>query len=59
MFATTHSLEAVDAILEVTEPTTDLVFYRLENKETYTKVIRHPGERLKRLREELGQEVRW
>ncbi|MDJ0580035.1 ATP-binding protein [Crocosphaera sp.] len=59
LFATTHSLEAVDAILEVTEPTTDLVFYRLENKETYTKVVRHPGERLKRLREELGQEVRW
>lgn len=59
LFATTHSLEAVDAISEVTEPTADLVFYRLQNKETYTKVVRHPGERLKRLREELGQEVRW
>jgi len=59
LFATTHSLEAVDALLEVTESDSDLVLYRLEPKEGTTKVVRHDGHRLRRLREELGQEVRW
>ncbi|MCW9681610.1 AAA family ATPase [Dolichospermum planctonicum UHCC 0167] len=59
LFATTHSLEAVDALLEVTESDSDLVLYRLEPKEGKTKAVRHDGHRLRRLREELGQEVRW
>lgn len=59
LFATTHSLEAVDALLEVTESDSDLVLYRLEPKEEKTRVVRHDGNRLRRLREELGQEVRW
>ncbi|UUO14454.1 AAA family ATPase [Dolichospermum heterosporum] len=59
LFATTHSLEAVDALLGVTESDSDLVLYRLEPKEGKTKVVRHDGHRLRRLREELGQEVRW
>ena len=59
LFATTHSLEAVDALLAVTETASDLVLYRLEPKEIRTKVVRHDWSRLKRLREELGQEVRW
>ena len=59
LFATTHSLEAVDALLEVTESDSDLVLYRLEPKEGKTKVVRHDGHRLRRLREKLGQEVRW
>ena len=59
IFATTHSLEAVDALLAVNESALDLVLYRLEPKETQTKVVRHDWNRLKRLREELGQEVRW
>lgn len=59
IFATTHSLEAVDALLAVNETASDLVLYRLEPKETQTKVVRHDWSRLKRLREELGQEVRW
>ncbi len=59
LFATTHSLEAVDALLQVTESDSDLVLYRLEPKEGKTKVVRHDGQRLRRLREELGQEVRW
>jgi predicted ATPase len=59
LFATTHSLEAVDALLEVTEPESDLVLYRLEPKENYTRVVRHDWTRLKSLREDLGQEVRW
>jgi len=59
LFATTHSLEAVDALLGVTESDSDLVLYRLEPKESQTSVVRHDGYRLRRLREELGQEVRW
>jgi len=59
LFATTHSLEAVDALLEVTEFESDLVLHRLEPKETHTRVVRHDWSRLKLLREELGQEVRW
>lgn len=59
LFATTHSLEAVDAVLEVTESSSDLVLYRLEPKEVETRVVRHDWTRLKRLREDLGQEVRW
>lgn len=59
LFATTHSLEAVDALLDVTEYESDLVLYRLEPKEMQTRVVRHGWDRLKRLREELGQEVRW
>ena len=58
LFATTHSLETVDALLEVIEDESDLVLYRLEPKEMQTRVVRHDGKRLKRLREELGQEVR-
>jgi hypothetical protein len=59
LFATTHSLEAVDSLLDVTESELDLVLHRLEPKETYTRVVRHDWNRLKLLREELGQEVRW
>lgn len=60
LFATTHSLEAVDAILAATEDTdTDLVLYRLEQKDSKTSAIRIARDRLQRLRENLGQEVRW
>ncbi|MGK7892048.1 MAG: ATP/GTP-binding protein [Leptolyngbyaceae cyanobacterium] len=59
IFATTHSLEAVDALLSVTEADDQLVLYRLEPGEEKTRVVRHGWERLKILREELGQEVRW
>lgn len=60
LFATTHSLEAVDAILTATEDTdTDLVLYRLEPKDSKTSAVRLEKDRLQRLRENLGQEVRW
>ncbi len=59
IFATTHSLEAIDSLLAVNNESLDLVLYRLEPKENQTKVVRHDWSRLKRLREELGQEVRW
>ena len=58
IFATTHSLEAIDSLLAVNENASDLVLYRLEPKETQTKVVRHDWSRLKRLRENLGMEVR-
>ena len=58
IFATTHSLEAVDALLAVNENSSDLVLYRLEPKENQTKVVRHDWSRLKRLRGNLGMEVR-
>jgi AAA15 family ATPase/GTPase len=59
LFATTHSLEAVDALLATTESTTDLVLYRLEQKESQTKAVRIERDRLQRLRENLGHEVRY
>ena len=59
LFATTHSLEAVDAILAVTESDSDLVLYRLEPKENETSALRIGRDRLQRLRENLGMEVRW
>jgi AAA15 family ATPase/GTPase len=58
IFATTHSLEAIDSLLAVNNESLDLVLYRLEPKENLTKVIRHDWSRLKRLRENLGMEVR-
>lgn len=58
IFATTHSLEAIDSLLAVNHESLDLVLYRLEPKENQTKVVRHDWSRLKRLRENLGMEVR-
>ena len=58
LFATTHSLEAIDAILDARDSETDLVLYRLEKRESQTKAVRIERERLQRLREDLGQEVR-
>jgi AAA15 family ATPase/GTPase len=58
LFATTHSLEAIDAIWDASDSETDLVLYRLEKQESQTKAVRIERERLQRLREDLGQEVR-
>ena len=58
IFATTHSLESIDSLLFVNHESLDLVLYRLEPKENQTKVVRHDWSRLKRLRENLGMEVR-
>jgi AAA15 family ATPase/GTPase len=70
LFVTTHSLEAVDAILNSIEKlqyhngdnndfNRDLVLYRLKQDESKTVVTRFGLEKLHRLRENLGQEVRW
>lgn len=58
LFATTHSLEAVDALLDAAKLEEDLVLYRLKKGEDQTKAVRIDKNRLQRLREELGQEVR-
>jgi AAA15 family ATPase/GTPase len=58
LFATTHSLEAIDAIWDASDSETDLVLYRLEKQESQTKAVRIERERLQRLREDLGLEVR-
>ncbi len=60
LFATTHSLEAVDAILQAAlpDPDVDLVSYRLERGTTGTRAIRLDEATLATVRNELGQEVR-
>ncbi|MGK7945416.1 MAG: ATP/GTP-binding protein [Microcystaceae cyanobacterium] len=57
LFATTHSLEAVDTMLSVTN--SDLVLYRLDPKDNDMSALRIGRDRLQRLRENLGMEVRW
>jgi AAA15 family ATPase/GTPase len=63
LFVTTHSLEAIDALLTATELDTDheknLILYRLETQEIGTKTLRIERDKLQRLRNDLGQEVRW
>jgi AAA15 family ATPase/GTPase len=68
IFATTHSLEVIDALLVAnTSETdlvantseTDLVVYRIKPDASQTNVVRLDRNMLKILREELGQEVRW
>ena len=58
IFLTTHSLETIDSLLDATELYTDLMLYRLEKKAGQIKVIKLEQERLKRIRENLGLEVR-
>lgn len=53
MFATTHSLEAVDSLLEAV-PDSEVVLYRLKNGEAR----RYDGDLLRTARFEMGQEVR-
>jgi len=58
LFATTHSLEAIDTLLDVSEETIELVAYRLRKGEDRITVTRFDKELLSQLREELGLEVR-
>ncbi len=60
LFATTHSLEAVDSLLSATKSisTHDLVLYRLEKEDNKSFVVRLDQERLQRIRNNLGLEVR-
>ena len=60
LFATTHSLEAVDALLSATKSISanDLVLYRLEKEDNQSFVVHLDQERLERIRNNLGLEVR-
>ncbi|MCY1036394.1 AAA family ATPase [Corallococcus sp. BB11-1] len=58
LFATTHSLEAVDALLAASTSSDELVIYRLESKAEGIRAKRFSQEQLLVLREELGQEIR-
>lgn len=58
LFATTHSLEAIDALLEATPNTPDLTFYRLYDVGQGLQVLRTAENELRMLRTEWGQEVR-
>jgi AAA domain, putative AbiEii toxin, Type IV TA system len=60
LFATTHSLEAVDAIIDACkDKDIDLVAYRLQQGDTQTTTKRFDKKYLKQLREELGVDLRW
>ncbi len=60
LFATTHSLEAVDAIIEACKgKEIDLVGYRLQKDDTLTTTKRFDKAYLEQLREELGVDLRW
>ncbi len=58
LFATTHSLEAVDALIAAADGEDDLVAYRLEQKDGKARAKRFSQQSLRVLREELGQEIR-
>lgn len=60
LFATTHSLETIDAIIEICKgKEIDLVGYRLQKGDVQTTTKRFDKEYLTRLREELGVDLRW
>ncbi len=58
LFVTTHSLEAIDALLSATPEKLDTSFFRLGVQEGQTQVIRFDEEELRALREQFGDEVR-
>jgi hypothetical protein len=58
LFATTHSLEAIDVLLSATQEASNLVTFRLERGEESTNAVRLDQDLLHILREDLGQEVR-
>lgn len=59
LFLTTHSLEAIDIILEdCKESLANLAVYHIKNQEQRTKVRRYGGSKLVNLRNEIGFDVR-
>jgi AAA domain, putative AbiEii toxin, Type IV TA system len=60
LFATTHSLEAIDAMIEACkDEAIDIVSYRLQKGDAQTTTKRFDKKYLTRLREELGVDLRW
>lgn len=59
LFLTTHSLEAIDIILDdCKESLSDIAVYHIKNQEKETKVRRYAGSKLVHLRNEMGFDVR-
>ena len=58
LFTTTHSLEAIDALIASVQAPDDLVMYRLERNNGEAQVKRFSHETLSVVREELGLEIR-
>ena len=58
VFATTHSLEAVDALISADSNAEGLMVFRLERQDERVRVKSFSPDRLRVLREELGQEIR-
>jgi ABC-type Na+ transport system ATPase subunit NatA len=58
LFASTHSLEAIDALIASVQAPDDLVMYRLERSNGEAQVKRFSHETLSVIREELGLEIR-
>lgn len=61
LFMTTHSLEAIDTILydcQYDNCIDDIAIYHIKNTEKKTDVKRYNGEKMKRLRDNIGFDVR-
>lgn len=58
LFLTTHSLEAVDALLDATPETADTIFFRLQRGEEGVEVVRAIEDEVRTVRESWGGEVR-
>jgi AAA15 family ATPase/GTPase len=60
LFATTHSLETLDALLDMSQQNgVEMVTYRIEATAQQTRVTMFDQEFLTRFREDFGREVRW
>jgi AAA15 family ATPase/GTPase len=58
LFVTTHSLEAIDALLDATPEKLDTTYFRLFDTGEGPRVLRLSETELRTLRHELGDEVR-
>ena len=59
LLATTHSLEALDVIAEISKKIDDFIVYRLQQEKEQTIARRFDKDTVLYLREELGQELRF
>jgi AAA15 family ATPase/GTPase len=59
LFATTHSLEALDIVSDVSRDLADLVVYRLQQEKKHTVAKRFDKAMVLRLREDIGMELRY
>jgi hypothetical protein len=59
IFATTHRLEAMDALLQGTKDSEDIVGFKLNVGDAGDRAQRLSGDIMKRLREDRGIDLRW